>query len=302
MNIYNDIKGILMEGGIEAGEAKAVSLLMMEKVCGMTTTEVLMGSPKMETHREELLAMSRRVAAGEPVQYVLGEADFCGMRLKVGPGVLIPRKETEELVAWAAESCKELIGTIGAAPRVLDIGTGSGCIAIALAKQWPETEVEAWDVSEEALAIARENAERMEVKVKFSKVDVLAKEDKETLVNGQPSTLNHFHLIVSNPPYICQEEAAEMERNVLEHEPDLALFVPDDDPLRFYRRIAELSMGERERGEHQGLLADGGQLFFEVNRRFGHEVVKMLERMGFREVELRKDIFGNDRMVKAIKG
>ena len=185
--------------------------------------------------------------------------------------------------------------------KLLDIGTGSGCIAVALAKKLKEAEVEAWDVSDDALEIARENAERNGVQVKTSKVDVL-----DINPNSQLSTLNcqlspltsnlspltSYNIIVSNPPYICEEEKAEMERNVLEHEPGLALFVPDDDPLLFYRRIAELGLS---------LLKEKGLLFFEINRRFGEEVVKMLQGKGYREVELRQDMFGNDRMVKAIK-
>ena len=248
------------------------------------------------------------MAQGEPVQYVLGEADFCGLTLKVKPGVLIPRPETEELVAWVEENVKAnsnlLPLTSNLSPfKLLDIGTGSGCIAVALAKKLKEAEVEAWDVSDDALEIARENAKRNGVQVKTSKVDVL---DINANSNSQLSTLNcqlspltshlspltSYNIIVSNPPYICEEEKAEMERNVLEHEPRLALFVPDDDPLLFYRRIAELGLS---------LLKEKGLLFFEINRRFGEEVVKMLQEKGYREVELRQDMFGNDRMVKAIK-
>ena len=248
------------------------------------------------------------MAQGEPVQYVLGEADFCGLTLKVKPGVLIPRPETEELVAWVVENVKAnsnlLPLTSNLSPfKLLDIGTGSGCIAVALAKKLKEAEVEAWDVSDDALEIARENAKRNGVQVKTSKVDVLdinANSNSQlSTVNFQLSTLTShlspltsYNIIVSNPPYICEEEKAEMERNVLEHEPRLALFVPDDDPLLFYRRIAELGLS---------LLKEKGLLFFEINRRFGEEVVKMLQGKGYREVELRQDMFGNDRMVKAIK-
>ena len=272
-----------------------------------------------EQEERELLALAARVAGGEPVQYVLGEAEFCGMELRVRPGVLIPRPETEELVAWAAEVGRKMMqaektGTPEApetpetpeqpatpenpthpALRILDIGTGSGCIAIALARQLPQAEVEAWDVSEEALEVARENGEQMGVGVAWRKVDVLDGLDGlEGLDNlGELERPAPFSLIISNPPYICEEERGEMEANVLEHEPEVALFVPNDDPLRFYRRMAELG--------RDGLLAAGGTLLFEVNRRFGHEVVRMLEEMGYEEVELRKDFFGNERMVKAIK-
>ena len=281
-DLYRDIKAVLIEGGIMEGEAKAIALMLMEKVCGMTTTEVLMNHPKGEAYRTELLAMSQRIAQGEPVQYVLGEADFCGMSMKVQPGVLIPRKETEELVAWVVEEGRGKKEAL----HVLDIGTGSGCIAVALAKTLEGTEVEAWDVSDVALQTAKENAERNGVKVETKKVDVLRDNRLRTTDYGV------FDVIVSNPPYICEEEKAEMERNVLEHEPPLALFVPDNDPLLFYRRIGELGLS---------ILRGEGLLFFEINRRFGKEVVKMLQDMGYQDVELRQDQFGNDRMVKAIK-
>ena len=306
---YQEIKGLLMESNMPEGEAKAVALMLLEKVAGLPTAKALIADGNdLLCRRQSLLELAARVAKGEPVQYVLGEADFCGLTLKVKPGVLIPRPETEELVAWVVENVKAnsnlLPLTSNLSPfKLLDIGTGSGCIAVALAKKLKEAEVEAWDVSNDALEIARENAERNGVQVKTSKVDVL---DINANSNSQLSTLNcqlstltshlspltSYNIIVSNPPYICEEEKAEMERNVLEHEPRLALFVPDDDPLLFYRRIAELGLS---------LLKEKGLLFFEINRRFGEEVIKMLQEKGYREVELRQDMFGNDRMVKAIK-
>ena len=306
---YQEIKGLLMESNMPEGEAKAVALMLLEKVAGLPTAKALIADGNdLLCRRQSLLELAARVAQGEPVQYVLGEADFCGLTLKVKPGVLIPRPETEELVNWIVETlhtkqsvvnCQ--LSTVNC--QLLDIGTGSGCIAVALAKKLKEAEVEAWDVSDDALEIARENAKRNDVQVKTSKVDVLdinANSNSQlSTVNFQLSTLTShlspltsYNIIVSNPPYICEEEKAEMERNVLEHEPRLALFVPDDDPLLFYRRIAELGLS---------LLKENGLLFFEINRRFGEEVVKMLQGKGYREVELRQDIFGNDRMVKAIK-
>ncbi len=306
---YQEIKGLLMEGNMSEGEAKAVALMLLEKVAGLPTAKALIADGNdLLCRRQSLLELAARVAQGEPVQYVLGEADFCGLTLKVKPGVLIPRPETEELVAWVVENVKAnsnlLPLTSNLSPfKLLDIGTGSGCIAVALAKKLKEAEVEAWDVSDDALEIARENAKRNGVQVKTSKVDVLdinANSNSQlSTVNFQLSTLTShlspltsYNIIVSNPPYICEEEKAEMERNVLEHEPRLALFVPDDDPLLFYMRIAELGLS---------LLKEKGLLFFEINRRFGEEVVKMLQGKGYREVELRQDMFGNDRMVKAIK-
>ena len=306
---YQEIKGLLMESNMSEGEAKAVALMLLEKVAGLPTAKALIADGNdLLCRRQSLLELAARVAQGEPVQYVLGEADFCGLTLKVKPGVLIPRPETEELVAWVEENVNAntnfLPLTSNLSPlKLLDIGTGSGCIAVALAKKLKEAEVEAWDVSDDALEIARENAKRNGVQVKTSKVDVLdinANSNSQlSTVNFQLSTLTShlspltsYNIIVSNPPYICEEEKAEMERNVLEHEPRLALFVPDDDPLLFYRRIAELGLS---------LLKEKGLLFFEINRRFGEEVVKMLQGKGYREVELRQDMFGNDRMVKAIK-
>ena len=306
---YQEIKGLLMEGNMSEGEARAVALMLLEKVAGLPTAKALIADGNdLLCRRQSLLELAARVAQGEPVQYVLGEADFYGLTLKVKPGVLIPRPETEELVAWVVENVKAnsnlLPLTSNLSPfKLLDIGTGSGCIAVALAKKLKEAEVEAWDVSDDALEIARENAKRNGVQVKTSKVDVLDinpnSNSQLSTVNSQLSTLTShlspltsYNIIVSNPPYICEEEKAEMERNVLEHEPRLALFVPDDDPLLFYRRIAELGLS---------LLKEKGLLFFEINRRFGEEVVKMLQEKGYQEVELRQDMFGNDRMVKAIK-
>lgn len=279
--IYRTIRTILTQGGMEEGEARAIALLMLEKVCGMSVAEALTGSGKEAGHEEALQELATRIAKGEPVQYALGEADFCGLALNVEPGVLIPRSETEELVEWAANTFKAT--RAGGTGNALDIGTGSGCIAIALARQLPGVQVEAWDVSEEALRIASRNAEKNSIEVVFKKVDVLEDAGKAQ---------GTYDMIVSNPPYICEEEAQDMEKNVLEHEPRLALFVPDSDPLLFYRRIAQLG---------QQILRNNGLLFFEINRRFGQETVLMLQGLGYREVELRKDLYGNDRMVKAIK-
>lgn len=290
---FRHIRDMLAEGGMSRGEARAVALLMIEKECGLTVADVLSGNGMVgEQQCAQLAAMARRVAEGEPVQYVMGMAEFCGMDLRVAPGVLIPRPETEELVEWATESLSAIVvqeELREGGARVLDVGTGSGCIAVALAKKIPHTEVEAWDVSEKALKIAEENAERQGVNVRFERVDVLA---KETLEHCHGKRKGVYDLIISNPPYICEEEKREMEKNVLEHEPHLALFVPDDDPLLFYRRIGELGLKR---------LRDGGLLFFEINRRFGKEVAEMLREKGYRGVEVRKDMEGRDRMVKAIK-
>ena len=290
-SVYREIRQVLTQGGMAEGEAKAITLLLMEKVAGLPPAKALTADDKgLNCQRQTLLDMAARVAQGEPIQYVIGEADFCGLSLNVKPGVLIPRPETEELVRWIEEdpqlstvNCQlSIVNCQLSTQKILDIGTGSGCIAIALAKRIKGAEVEAWDVSEIALQVAQENAEQNGVKVTFRQVDVM-----EAL-----KQVDSFDIIVSNPPYICEEEAVEMEKNVVEHEPQVALFVPNEDPLRFYRKIGTIG---------QELLVAGGRLFFEINRRFGQEVVSLLEGMGYQEVELRKDSWGNERMVKAIK-
>ena len=286
-NIYREIKKILTDGNLPEGEAKAIALLLLERVGGLPAAKALIADGKdLLCRRQSLLELAARISKGEPVQYVLGEADFCGMTLKVKPGVLIPRPETEELVNWIVEETSSLKPQ---ASHLLDIGTGSGCIAIALARKLENAKVEAWDVSEEALQIAQENATRNGVSVKLKKVDVLS---NHNLNDNLDFGCDNFNVIVSNPPYICEEEKEGMEKNVLEHEPSVALFVPNEDPLLFYRKIGALALQ---------LLGEGGLLFFEINRRFGKEVVALLQEMGYREMELRQDLFGNDRMVKAIK-
>lgn len=213
-----------------------------------------------------------------PVQYLLGKTSFYGLDFKVNPSVLIPRPETEELVEWILESQKSKGET--QKPRVLDIGTGSGCIAVSLAKNIPTASVYAIDVSEKALAIAKRNAEINEVDLTFITQNILHTEDL-----GQ-----QFDVIVSNPPYVRNLEKGEIKKNVLDNEPHLALFVEDNDALIFYRKIAGLA---------QKNLTNNGQLFFEINQYLGKETTALLVQMGFKNIELRKDIYGNDRMIKA---
>lgn len=211
-----------------------------------------------------------------PIQYILGETEFYGLHFKVGPGVLIPRPETEELV--------DLI--IKQAPNdeisILDIGTGSGCIAVSLAKFLPQAKVTALDVSQDALAIARQNAAQNGVEVSFVEKDILT---TDTLHQN-------FDIMVSNPPYVLNIEKQKMQPNVLEHEPHTALFVPDNDPLLFYRKIAQLA---------QKHLNPNGKLYFEINEAFGNETVELLESLGFKNVVLKKDFFGKDRVVVGFK-
>ena len=270
MKTYHDVKKILTDGGMEAGEASAVAWVLIEDLCGMSKADVLMG--KEPENAEVLERAARRVAEGEPVQYVTGKAMFCDLEFHVEPGVLIPRCETEELVRMIEREKPK---------SVLDIGTGSGCIAVSLAHLLPEAKVEAIDVSDDALRIAKGNADRLGADVRFIKKDILTED-----VAGM------YECVVSNPPYICNSEAEDMEINVLDHEPHLALFVPDGNPLLFYRRIAEM-------GLH--ILYNKGMLAFEINRRFGKEMKEMLSALGYIDIEVMKDQFGNDRMVKAIK-
>ena len=217
-----------------------------------------------------------RLKSYEPLQYIIGETWFCGYRFKVTPAVLIPRPETAELIDWIVTDNKR----DGA--HILDIGTGSGCIPVSLALMMDSPVVSAWDISEEALSVASENARINKADVAFSRVDVLGTDIPNIKVD----------ILVSNPPYITESEKKDMERNVLEWEPNLALFVPDDDPLRFYRRIAELGLD---------ILNDGGLIYFEINRAYGSETIEMLASMGYKNIELRKDLSGNDRMIKALK-
>ena len=264
------------------GEAQAIVFLVLEKLFGLSRTDVLMGGLEQLTAEQtaELEQVMLRLEQGEPVQYVLGVADFDGMTLGVAPGVLIPRPETEELVEWIAEDfegAKHL--------RILDVGTGSGCIALSLARRFTDASVTAWDISDDALRIASANAEKLGLDVEFKKRDALCAEVLE-------ADVANYDIIVSNPPYICEKERADMDNNVLQHEPETALFVPDNDPLLFYRAISDLA---------QKMLRSGGCLYFEINREYGKETAEMMSEMGFGSVELRKDFMENDRMVKGTK-
>lgn len=274
--VYTDIIRSL-SGFYPEPEAKALAKGILAEVFRFSALDLYGGkdrefSEKERTELEDILARLKRF---EPFQYITGETSFCGLPLHVAPGVLIPRPETAELVDWIVSDFKGRADV-----RIVDIGTGSGCIAVALAKFLPEARVSAWDISDTALAIARQNAERNGVRVDFRQVDVLSHISAEA----------HAHIFVSNPPYIREQEKAGMERNVLDWEPELALFVPDDDPLRFYRSIAE-------RGVER--LAPGGVLYVEINQAYGPETVDLLTGMGYRNVILRKDMSGNDRMIKA---
>ena len=259
-------------------EVKALSMLICCDMLGVDALDIYMGkdiilSVKEEQELESILA---RLHNFEPIQYILGEARFLERTFRVAPGVLIPRPETEELVEM-------MLKELSPVSRVLDVGTGSGCIAISLAKELPESQVTAWDVSGEALSIAAANSKALQASVRFEQRDVLTYE---------PCVADCYDVIVSNPPYVTEAEKQEMEHNVLDWEPSLALFVPDTDPLRFYRRIAVLGLE---------MLTSGGKLYFEINRAFGKDTVAMLCETGYRAVRLQKDISHNDRFVIAEK-
>ena len=261
--------------------AEEVSALLRIVCCdllGQAPTDYYLGkdivlSSKKEQELEDIL---QRLSRFEPLQYIEGRTLFLGREFWVAPGVLIPRPETEELVEL-------MLKEIPADARILDVGTGSGCIAISLAKELPDALVTAWDVSPEALSVARANARKLQADVRFVECDVLA---------CQVDEVGLYDVIVSNPPYVTEAEKADMEPNVLQWEPSLALFVPDDDPLRFYRRIAVLG---------RDMLADGGRLYFEINRAYGREMVEMLRTMGYVRVRVKKDLSQNDRFVIAEK-
>lgn len=267
-------------------EAAAIAQWLLEAVAGVGRTQQLT-HPEMSLPaavRQQLAVAARRVAAGEPVQYVVGYETFLGRRFAVNAATLIPRPETAELVTWILEEKPSWAGAVEAL-SLLDVGTGSGCIAISLAAALPAARVTALDVSPAALLTARDNAAALGVRnVTFVEGDILAMSAAAT--RGDTP----LDLIVSNPPYVTRSEAAEMSPVVLDHEPPTALFVPDDDALRFYRAIARY--GRRH-------LRAEGRLYFEINARFGAATCRLLADEGYADIVLRQDLSGRDRMVRA---
>ena len=265
----------------DAGEAQAIVRTVLDVEYGMTLTDIICGkvnelSSDEERNLEEIIT---RLQNGEPVQYVLGEADFAGRTFHVEPGVLIPRPETAELCQWIEEEVSSL--EADERKQILDICTGSGCIAITLGLNIPNSEVTGWDISEDALRIAQGNVEMLKARnVRIEYQDALM----------LPKAAEAADIIVSNPPYICEKEKADMEKNVLEHEPSIALFVPDEDPLKFYRAIAEYA---------SSALKSEGALYFEINPIYEKETREMLEELGFKDIETKEDAFGKKRMMKA---
>ena len=249
-------------------EARQIARMILEARTGTTLTQLVM-EPDAEVRFDDAESVAEQIAAGRPVQYVLGGAEFCGATFAVGEGVLIPRPETEELVMRVAATHPQ---------SVLDIGTGSGCIAVSLARLLTQAEVWAVDLSEEALAYARRNASALDAAVRFVQADALA----------MPDLGRRFDAVVSNPPYIPQSERASMRRNVTDYEPSMALFVSDSDPLLFYRGIAR---------QAATMLTGDGRLWFEVHERFAGEVAGLLAGENFEEVEIFNDINDKPRIV-----
>ena len=275
-----------LQGIYPSGELQALIRIIMESVCGLTTCQLLVGKDRelSEKERSKINEIVKGLSQQQPIQYLLGEALFHGLTLKVAPSVLIPRPETAELVDlilndWPADS----------SPRLLDIGTGSGCIAIALAKALPKAEVEAIDVSPEALEVAEENARVQEVKIHFRQADILQVAAEAISPVGIIGDVG-LDAIVSNPPYILQKESAQMEQNVLAYEPHLALFVPDNDPLRYYRAIADYA---------RLALRPGGKLYLEINPLCAEAMVEMLQAKRFKAIEIMCDFYGKSRFILA---
>jgi len=281
---YNELWRKLAEKGYAEGEAKAVARTLLSDKYGMTMADMLcedienfVGADALTTGTN-VSSLDKDIddlLAFRPVQYVVGKAWFCDRQFIVRQGCLIPRPETEELCHW-------IISDSNGNPSILDIGTGSGCIAITLFLDINDAMVDAWDISDDAIAIAKENAKALGTKVNIGKTDAL----------NPPHDVERYDIIVSNPPYICDKEKQDMDENVLEYEPHTALFVPDDNALLFYRSIARYAFSA---------LRKGGRLYFEINPLHSEEMVRMLEEEGLKEVELCEDQFGKQRFIKATK-
>lgn len=259
-------------------EANAIIIQLIQHITKWSKAKVLADQELLlsKSQLDDMEKGLQRLLNHEPIQYIIGDVDFYGVSLKVDPRVLIPRPETEELVEWVLEDdlCKQCI--------ILDCCTGSGCIAVALAKQLPDSTLYACDISREALSLAKENARRNGVRVHFFEADVLSPSFTEKV---KPADI-----IVSNPPYVLRQESTSMHGNVLKHEPHKALFVPNNDPLVFYRSIVQTAL-------HR--LSPKGKLFFEINADFGQEVARILKIAGFSHIQQKKDLSGNVRMVSA---
>ena len=260
-------------------EIRAFTRWILEHVCHLDyTRQILMKDYEPgQQQKDKINEIVKRLKAFEPIQYITGETEFYGLNLKVNPSVLIPRPETEELVRWIA-------GTLtGLQPVIMDIGTGSGCIALALKKLVPGASITGVDVSDGALAVARENAQLNRLEVNFMQADILG---------WEKYAWERYHVVASNPPYVRESEKKLMQPNVLQHEPATALYVSDDDPLLFYRRISEWA---------SATLYQGGWLFFEINEHLADDMVALVQDAGFSAAEIKKDLSGRNRMLRCRK-
>ena len=278
-----------------ANEAETITLIAVSELCGFSNAKIK-AFPELELtseQSEKLNDILNQLKTGKPIQYILGKTEFYGLPFNVNSSVLIPRPETEELVDWVISSVDSGQWAVGggqsavgsgqwAAGSGLDIGTGSGCIAISLKKHLPNAKVFAVDISVEALKTAKENAKLNDVEIDFIEADIL----------NLKSEIEHskFEIIISNPPYVTLQDKTKMHTNVIDFEPHTALFVPENDPLVFYKAIADFAVNN---------LAPNGLLFFEINESYGEQIVELLHDKGFKNIALRKDMSGRDRMVKA---
>ena len=275
-------------------EANALIMILLEHHFNIDRIKIAM-EPELRLSESEMLTLHfavKELLKNKPIQYIIGETEFCGMRFLVNENVLIPRPETEEMVQMIVsrrdKACLVRTGRdvkTDGRPSILDIGTGSGCIAISLAKLLKDSVVTAVDVSEKALEVAKKNADANNVDVRFVLDDILNPQNPELIEN-------QYDIIVSNPPYVCESEKSEMRANVLDYEPSSALFVSDNDPLIFYRKILEFA---------QKALKPDGEVWFEINEKFGAEMKDLCDIMGFKNVETIKDFRERDRFLRATR-
>lgn len=266
-----------LSGSYPSEEIQSFFNILSEKYLKFSRIEIAL-HPNREISDENIDKFEKvlfRLSNNEPIQYIIGETEFCGLTFKVNNQTLIPRPETEELVEWILNNSEFRIQNL----ELLDIGTGSGCIAIWIAKNLPNSKISALDISEEALKMARQNADINKVDITFFQTDILK---SKTLPK-------QYDVIVSNPPYVRELEKKQMQQNVLNYEPNAALYVKDEDPLLFYRAISQLA---------KDYLKPNGNLFFEINEYLAEEMISLLKSEGFQNIEVKKDIFGKDRMLK----
>ncbi len=305
-NIQSQISNIqsALQAAYPADEANALAWWIAEELTGLSRTELQFGckGTNFSSHMQEIETIIDRLLHFEPIQYIFGHTLWNGLDLKVTPSTLIPRPETAELVERINEKMlnDQRPTTNDQRPTtVLDIGTGSGCIAIALKKAHPEWSVTGIDISPEAIEVAKENARRNNVDVHFEVADIFSDQmtkylNKWYMVNDQMVNEKMVNIVVSNPPYICESEKVSMKSNVLDYEPSTALFVPDSDPLLFYRRIAELFFRTP-----YTIHRTPKYLFFEINEAYGPQLSAMLSGLGYTDIQIHKDIYGKDRIIEA---